>query len=190
MPKTQNIESTATPYASNGDFCRIFCEETDSLYGLSFLLTADREKAQQAVVCGLEDSVAGNPVFKEWAHSWARRAIIQNAVRLINPRFVAADPLSGFNGGDETPTFHPAGMAAVLNLAPFERFVFVMSILEQYSDHECSILLDCSRREVIAARSRALQQIGGANGFHLERDVDAPSSTPNYPSLLEDVLHV
>jgi len=28
-------------------------------------------------VVPLEDSVKGNPVFKEWACSWARRAIIQ-----------------------------------------------------------------------------------------------------------------
>ena len=58
----------------------------NSLYLLSFLLTADREKAEQCFVSGLEDAVEGNPVFKEWARSWARRVIILNAVRVINPR--------------------------------------------------------------------------------------------------------
>jgi len=43
--------------ASNCDFHRIFKEENDPLYRLSFVLTADREKAQQCLVPGLHDSV-------------------------------------------------------------------------------------------------------------------------------------
>jgi hypothetical protein len=58
--------TSPTRYASTSDFDRIFHEEKDSLYQLSFLLTADHEKAQQCFVSGLEDSVKGNAVFKEW----------------------------------------------------------------------------------------------------------------------------
>ena len=75
----------AAAYANSDDFRRIFDENMNSLYLLAFLLTADHGKAEQCFVSGLEDAVEGNPVFKEWAHSWARRVIIQNAVRLINP---------------------------------------------------------------------------------------------------------
>src|ERR1700687_2903712 len=85
MTKTKQI-ARSTPYASCKDFRQIFSEDMNSLYLLAFLLTGDREKAEQAFVCGLEDAVEGNPVFKEWARSWARRVIIQNAVRAINPR--------------------------------------------------------------------------------------------------------
>jgi len=53
---------------------------------------------------------------------------------------------------------HPA-IATVLALEDFERFVFVLSVLERYSDQDCSILLSCSREDVRAARIRALQQI-------------------------------
>jgi len=35
-----------------------------------------------------------------------------------------------------------------------------MAVLERYSDHECSLLLGCPRRDVLAARTRSLQQIG------------------------------
>ena len=49
MPEAQRTTGP-TSYASNDDFCRIFNEETDSLYQLSFLLTADRDKAQQCFV--------------------------------------------------------------------------------------------------------------------------------------------
>lgn len=158
MPKAKHI-ARPTPYASSGDFHRIFTEETDSLYRLAFALTADREKAEQCFVSGLEDSAKGNSVFKEWARSWARRAIIQNAVRMINPRPTAEDDPSSLNSSGKTPAAEPAEIAAIFELEPFERFVYVMSVLEHYSDQDCSLLLNCTRRDVIAARSRALQQI-------------------------------
>ena len=158
MPEAKHITSPA-PYASSGDFRRIFNEEVGELYQLSFLLTGDREKAEQCFVSGLEDSVKGRPVFKEWAHSWARRAIIQCAVRVIKPRPMEEGDSSTFNSSGKAPPVEPAEIAAVLELEPFERFVYVMSVLERYSDQDCSVLLGCARRDVIAARIRAVQQI-------------------------------
>src|SRR5258706_14029025 len=85
MSEAKQIAKPA-PYATKADFGQIFHEDMSELYLLSFLLTADREKAEQCFVSGLEDAVNGSPVFREWARSWARRGIIQNAVRAINPR--------------------------------------------------------------------------------------------------------
>jgi len=170
MPEVKHLTSP-TQYASRSDFCRVFHEETDSLYRLAFLLTADSEKAQQCFVSGLENSVNGNPVFKDWARSWARRAIIQNAVRIINPWPTEENAPSDFNADERTLAKEQPEIAAVLDLPPFERFVFVMSVLEHYSEHECSILLGCSRREVVAARIRALRQIGSAVGSDSMRQV-------------------
>lgn len=162
MPEAKQSSSPAH-YASSGDFRRIFYEETDSLYWLSFLLTADREKAERCFVSGLEDSVKGSSVFKEWARSWARRAIIQNAVRVINPHPMEEHARFNFNRDGERPAREQAEIAAVLkavlDLEPFERFVYVMSVLEHYSDQDCSVLLGCTRRDVIAGRIRALQQV-------------------------------
>jgi len=159
--------TSSTMYASSGDFRRIFHEETDSLYRLSFLLTADREKAEQCFVSGLEDSVNGSPVFKEWARSWARRAIIHNAVRVINPRPTDEHAPPSLNSDGKTPAGEEAEIAAVLELGPFERFVYVMSVLEHYSDQDCLVLLGCALRDVIAARIRALQQIDMQLSFTL-----------------------
>jgi DNA-directed RNA polymerase specialized sigma24 family protein len=166
MSETKHSTSPA-PYASRDDFRRVFHEETDSLYRLAFLLTADSEKAQQCFVSGLEDSVNGSAVFKEWAHSWARRTIIQNAVRTINPRPMEEYAPSSFDGGGTTLAAEQVETAAVLQLEPFERFVCVMSVLERYSDLDCSVLLGCARRDVIAARIRALQQIEMQSTFAL-----------------------
>jgi hypothetical protein len=49
--------------------------------------------------------------------------------------------------------------AAILLLADFQRFVFVMSILEVQSDDECAMFLRCSRRDVRIARLVALEVI-------------------------------
>jgi len=177
MPETQRTTGP-TSYASNGDFCRIFREETDSLYQLSFLLTADRDKAEQCFVSGLEDSLKGSRIFKEWARSWARRTIIQNAVRVTKPRPMGENVPSSFNSNGKTLEAEPSEIAAILELAPFERFVYVMSVLERYSDQDCSVLLGCSRRDVNAARIRALQQIGSVMELHIKQQVDVGSWRP------------
>ena len=151
-------------YATTDDFRRIFDENMNSLYLLAFLLTADHGLAEQCFVSGLEDAVEGNPVFKDWAHSWARRVIIQNAVRLINPR-----PENGsgrlrsasLDSDYKTlPAERHVEVSALLRLEPFDRIVYVMTILEHYSDYEGSLLLGCARRDVLPARTRALEEIG------------------------------
>ena len=68
-----------------------------------------------------------------------------------------------------------AEIMAVLELRPFDRFVFVMSVLEGYSDHDCSILLGCSRQDVLAAKTRALQQIGSVAELRLKREASINS---------------
>jgi hypothetical protein len=176
-----------TPYASCADFSRVFDEDMNSLYLLSFLLTADREKAEQCFVSGLEDAVEGNPVFKEWARSWARRAIIQNAVRVINPRPVEGNgsrSASLGSGRKTRPAEQPMEVAVVLALEPFERFVYVMTVLERYSDQDCALLLDCTRREVLAARTRAFEQIGSASERH---DQQLPNALTEKPALHEPI---
>lgn len=193
MPGAKHITSP-TPYASTGDFDRIFHEEKDNLYRLSFLLTADHEKAQQCFVSGLEDSVKGNPVFKEWARSWARRTIIQSAVRVINPRPTEEHDRVSFDSNRRTEAIEQGEIGPVLELEPFERFVVVMLVLEHYSEHECSLLLSCSPRDVIAGRNRALQQLRGAMELHVNQQASVGSeklgSHDNYGSALEDVLQV
>src|SRR5689334_25397083 len=75
----------ATEYASCKDFQRIFNEDMVGLHRLAFLLTADPARAEQCFVAGLEDSIHGNPVFKQWARTWSKRAIIQNAIKTMTP---------------------------------------------------------------------------------------------------------
>ena len=99
-------------------------------------------------------------------------------MRVINPRLMEKNIASSFNGSGRTLVVEPAEIAAILELAPFDRFVFVISVLEHYSEHECSVLLGCSRRDVIAARTRALQQVGSAMELQVKQQVNVGSWKP------------
>jgi hypothetical protein len=184
MPEAKHI-TKPTPYATCADFRRIFDEDMNGLYLLSYLLTADREMAEQCFVSGLDDAIEGNPVFKEWARSWARRAIIQNAVRVIIPHAAESNGSPLYSAPVESddksqPNGPHVEIDAVLALESFERFVYVLTVLEHYSDHECSVLLSCARRDVIAARFRALQQLGSTMEMHYTRQLP-DSSAQNFP---------
>lgn len=146
-------------YATSEDFCRIFEAGMNQLYLLSLLLTADPELAKKCFVRGLEDSKGGNPVFKEWAESWARRTIIINAIRMIGPRPGNVSLLAQ-NSSRKTVPDLPEKLSAILELPAFERFVFVMSVLEGYSARDCRLLLNCSNFDIAEARAQALQQLG------------------------------
>jgi DNA-directed RNA polymerase specialized sigma24 family protein len=166
-------------YATRADFCRIFESKMNSLYPLAFLLTADQTLAEQCFVGGLHISQEGNHVFREWAESWARRAIILNAIRMVRPHHIPDRSQLGQDRSSWPEMMKRAEMAQVMDLPPFERFVFVMSVLEGYSDQECSLQLGCVRGEVVAARSRALQQMGqSAEAIRIaSSQEDAQSST-------------
>ena len=163
LPCTRrSTPSIADDYATSDDFRELFTEGRDALHLLAYLLTGNHEKAEQSFVTGLEDGVDNNFVFKEWARAWAQRTIVQSAIRMISPRPNHA-AWTGVSG--ETDAKHQnaqakhAAIATVLALGDFERFVFVLSVLERYSDQDCSVLLRCSREDVRQARIRALQQI-------------------------------
>lgn len=159
MPQATQISTNgSTAYTTSDDFCRIFSEKMKRLYLLGYLLTGDSEKAEKCFVAGIGDCVTGNPVLKEWAYSWARRTVIQQAIQMMRPAQAKFTRASVASGGIE---IEPR-LKAVLELETLERFVFVMSVLEGYSYQDCSILLGCSRQAVVAARTQALDRLANA----------------------------
>jgi len=162
-------------YATVEDFRRVFTDSMDELYHLSLVLTADHQKAEQCFVSALEDSVKEVHVFKEWAHAWAKRTVIQNAIRQLKPHPLATSfplalpPKVVPQPSDQDRHF---GIDAVVALRDFERFVFVMSVLEHYSEHECSLLLGCAPREIRDARTRATLQLMSTRRTTLHSEVN------------------
>jgi DNA-directed RNA polymerase specialized sigma24 family protein len=167
LHKNRAGKDEANTYATKDDLYRILLEDMARLYQLAYLLTGDHEKAEQCFVAGIEEEVPVNKAFRDWARTWAKRTVIQNAVRALRPQPVPADsssPATAF-AGKATLSNVRAGhfvLESVLTLPGFERFVFVMSVLERYSDDDCALLLDCSLEDVRDARLRTLERIASA----------------------------
>lgn len=164
MEQIRDKKGDANEYATHEDFCRIFTENLSSLYQFSFLLTGNHELAEECFVAGLGDSAKANKVFQDWAYSWAKRSIIKNAVHALKPQPRPADssaPASAVSEKSKLRIIRDGHLEidSVLALEDFERFVYVMTVLEHYSDHDAALLIGCSIEQVRAARIRALEEI-------------------------------
>jgi DNA-directed RNA polymerase specialized sigma24 family protein len=150
-----------SPYATTTDFCQIFETDMNRLYRLSFLLTGNEPVAEQCFLGGLQMAQEGNPVFKNWAEAWARRMIILDAIRVLQPQLIV-DTSESFGRVASDCATNQIEIAEIVKFPVFERFAFVMSVFEGYSDHECSLHLGCTRATVAAVRVRAFERIGSA----------------------------
>ena len=165
MFRTKRLNSERTGrYASAANFVEIYNREMRSLYMLSILLTGDPEKAEQCFARGLEDCLSGIDVSIEWARLWARRVIIKHAIMLVKPvpEHPVRQSLPDLHWNSKPKTDNLTD--ALFTLTTFDRFVFVMSLLERQSDGDCSVLLSCKRRDVELARARALRSLAGSDG--------------------------
>ncbi len=159
LEPTQIFDERATTYATGTDFWNILTDEMHSLYLLSFLLTADLDKAERCFVSGMGECQEEIGAFMEWARAWARRTILKHAIRMLMPTPEHTDDfsfalLAGSAASGKTNLFD-----AIVSLNAFERFVYVMSVLERQSDDDCSTLLRCSRRDVMIARELAVERL-------------------------------
>jgi DNA-directed RNA polymerase specialized sigma24 family protein len=146
-------------YATHSDFCTIFVEQMQRLYLLALLLTGDQASAEQCFVAAFELAAEKGGVFKDSATSWSRRSVIRNAIRITSPspRTESRPHLVGNHR--ELKIRSGASLEGVQALPPFDRFVFVMSLLEGYSDRECSVLLSCAMTDILSGRISAVQQL-------------------------------
>jgi hypothetical protein len=159
--QVQIVDDAGTRYAAPTDYCRIFSEEMDSLYFLAFLLTADQHIAEQCFVSGLGECVNRFSVLLDSARSCARSAIVRSAIGVIRP--APKEDTYFVNANLPTTAGVSNPFAFIVSLPAFERFVFVMSILEGQSDEHCQSLLSCGRQEVVMARKTALKRFGTGN---------------------------
>jgi hypothetical protein len=144
-------------------------EDAHNLHLLTFLLTANHEKAEQCFVVGLDECLDVKPAVQKWERSWARDIIVRNAIRIMAPHPHSAGSVQGPMHSASEADFasiplQDAQFASVIALEDFERFVYVLSVLEGYSDRNCAGLLSTSRRDVRKIRIRALQHIADFNG--------------------------
>jgi hypothetical protein len=152
-----------TRYATAASFIEIFNEEMHSLLLLSILLTADPEKGEQCFVGALEECLHGMDVFMEWARLWARRAIVKRAIKLVKPAPEQARRQSSTTFQCHLTSVDANFIGAIFKLGAFERFVFIVSLLERQFDENCSALLSCRRHDIQLARVQALKSLPGTD---------------------------
>jgi hypothetical protein len=174
------------PYVAGVDFGAIFTGEIHSLHLLSFLLTADTNKAERCFIGGLGEFVEEMGEFIDWTRFGARRAIIRQAIRMITPapENTVHYPLPALKEGYDAWPDNTL-WAAIVSLCAFERFVFVMSTLERLPDEECIDLLECSHREFACARELAaglIPTIATASTHH-HGALHASHTSPSSPHL-------
>jgi DNA-directed RNA polymerase specialized sigma24 family protein len=157
----------------------ILTEEMRSLYLFSFMLTADTDIAEQCYVRGLGECVEGISVFMDWMHSWARRTIIKYAIRMIMPEPEDTNNRPAISLKGPATLAKTSLFAAIVALGAFERFVFVMSVLEKHSDEDCSMLLGCSRRDVMIARELAIRRLASTDDGYDKSACAAQSLVPD-----------
>jgi DNA-directed RNA polymerase specialized sigma24 family protein len=160
---TQIFGNDENQYATPEEFRKILDEDLNRLYQLSFLLTTDHQKAERCFVDSIEDCANENGVFREFARPWTKRVVVENAIRELKPRPRRSNSLSLpplRNQPWSGPTGHFTANA-LLGLADFDRFVFVLCVLERYRENDCALLLGCSASQVREAWTRAIETLSG-----------------------------
>ena len=148
-----------TVSSAQNDICQTLKQDMKTLYLLCLLLTGSQHCAEQCFVSSLSDSMNMKATFADWNISMVRHVVVRNAIRMM--------PLVMNNNKGKTSPSGQSGVISsanpalhrVLCLEMFERFVFVMSMLEGYSDHECAKLLRASARDVSVAKEMAFRHL-------------------------------
>jgi hypothetical protein len=167
QPKIANFRGD---YAGHADFCDIFRNDTKHLYLLAFLLTANHKESEQCFTSTIEESFKEQSVFKERTRSWVKRRLIENAIEIVSPASARNSQKRDLWSAGQAGTQRQCEIDTVTKLVPFERFVFVMSILERYSSWDCSLLLGCGVNEVVQARIKALRRLPDLAAFLPQAD--------------------
>jgi DNA-directed RNA polymerase specialized sigma24 family protein len=156
-------------YATGADFCRAFKQNLNQLYMLGFLLTADHRAAERCLLSALEKAPRNKYVFREFVRSWIKRTVINAAIQSVFERPGGGEHTREPWWEERSETLAGATIDAVTHLAPLDRFVFVMSVLEGCSNKECSLLLRCSVETVASARMQAFSTLRSRQAIRQNR---------------------
>jgi hypothetical protein len=145
---------------------RTFTEEMHNLCLL--LLKADNDKAEQWFVSAMGECLEEIGDFVDWTRSRARRAILKHAIQMIMPVPEHANRLSSIGLKPPVASAGNNPLAAILALDPFERFVFVISVLKGRSEQDCAIPLRSSRRDIMIARLLTLKRLANSDASYAQ----------------------
>jgi hypothetical protein len=150
------MAKSRSDYAKHADFCDVIQNDTKSLYLLAFLLTANHKQSEQCFPL-VEKLSKNKPSSRNEFRSWIRRRLTE-ALRIVRGSAREGEKRDLWEDAQHDIP-RECEIDAVTRLAAFERFVFVMSILERYSHWDSTLLLRGSMKRVTHARMEALRHL-------------------------------
>jgi hypothetical protein len=176
---TCEIDPSCSIVTISAAFPETWLDEVIKLYLLSFLLIADKVLADQCFSGAMEDYVDGpGAVASDWARGPGRTCVVRRAVQLIRPQPKSTHSWSHVDGFRPLLSAVHQPFSAITSLGSFERFVFVLFVLEGYSAEECASLLECDTAEVSCGKDLANTLTSALEtGEELWQDSDSLSAT-------------
>ena len=176
------FDDPSQEYAGASGYAEIFIDQMNCLYLLSFLITADLQVAEKCFSKALDEYLHNSCGFMDWAKHDGRHAVLRHAVRIIKPA-----PKQAWGWAFQRNARRPVSaahqpFAAITSLCAFERFVFVMSVIEGVSEEKCAALLNCSVEDVAIGRELAREIIAAED---ISSDLTGEMDLLFLPSLLD-----
>jgi hypothetical protein len=149
-------------FATFEDFGQLFAKEMTKLFCLAMDLTADADRAETCLILAMRDCFRQTSLAKHRVHTWARRMVIRNAMRLvlgIENEILCDTGLDFPLQPSEYPIDALRGSVAIRNLPDLDRLAFVIRVVERYSILDCALLVRKAPQEVHDAIVRATSQV-------------------------------
>jgi hypothetical protein len=175
LAKKRELADFRDDYATCSDFCEVFHGNAEQFYLPAFLLTADDREAEACFLAAMEESSIERNVFRGWEKAWSRRCVVMKAISAI-----ASAPLRGDEqreGCGQRACELELGtlLRAVVRLEPAERIVFVATVLDRFSVHECALLLSCPAESVTNMKLQAMCHLSEFAAENIS-DADLPAT--------------
>ena len=149
-------------FATFEDFGQLSAKEMTKLFCLAMDLTADADRAETCLILAMRDCFQKNGLAKHRIHTWARRMVIRNALRLvlgIENEILCEAGLDFPLQPNEFPVDAHRDSIAIRNLPDLDRVTFVICVVERHSILDCALLLRKAPQEVHDAIVRATNQV-------------------------------
>jgi hypothetical protein len=130
-------------------------DDFTKMYLLSFLLTADKMMAERCFSDAMEESVSSSGAAADWANGPGRGAVVRRAIQAIRPVPKRVQSWSFASGARPLLASAHEPFSVITSLGAFERFVFILTVLEGQSEEECAALLECELEDIADSRDLA-----------------------------------
>jgi hypothetical protein len=174
-------------YATADDTQKLFVAAMNDLFCLAFFLTASADRAEDCIIRSIRECMKNTCMLKENLLAWVRNSIIRNGIAIVtefeldSTHDAQIDSLPLIPESSQVCVGTTDCSAGILELSGFDRLVYVICIIADYTSRHCALLLSRSREEVREARNRALAHIAEFESKWRDLPIDSSSDSKSPP---------